>query len=106
MTAATALPLDLATGAHTLRVAVVIPTYQRERVLIDTVRLVLAQDPPPDEVLVIDQTPKHEPDTLDFLRTQSRAGVIRWIRQQPPNLPAARNRGLRDATSDIVLFLD
>lgn len=89
-----------------LRVAVVIPTYLRERILINTVRLVLSQNPPADEVLVIDQTPKHDADTTAFLRGQSRAGAIRWIRQHPPNLAAARNRGLHETDCDIVLFLD
>jgi GT2 family glycosyltransferase len=68
--------------------------------------LVLTQDPPADEVLVIDQTPRHDTDTTAFLRCQARAGAIRWIRQHPPNLPAARNRGLRETDCDIVLFLD
>jgi GT2 family glycosyltransferase len=86
--------------------AVVIPTYGRERCLINTIRLLLSQDQPADEILVIDQTPVHDAETNRFLRCHADAGVIRWIRQSPPNLPAARNRGLRETTCDIVLFLD
>jgi len=86
--------------------AVVIPTYGREQVLADTLELVLRQEPPADEVLVIDQTPEHEPGTAEFLERHAAAGAIRWIRQSPPNLPAARNRGLRETTCEVVLFLD
>jgi glycosyltransferase involved in cell wall biosynthesis len=38
------------------RVSVVIPTWRRERVLVDTVRAVLAQLAPGDELIVVDQT--------------------------------------------------
>ncbi|MCU1233186.1 MAG: putative glycosyltransferase [Candidatus Solibacter sp.] len=91
---------------QTLSLAVVIPTYLRERCLVNTIRLLLTQDPCADEILVIDQTPSHDSDTDHFLRCHAEAGVIRWIRQGPPNLPAARNRGLRETGCDIVLFLD
>ncbi len=89
-----------------LTVAVVIPTYGRERCLVNTIRLLLAQEPRADEVLIIDQTPDHKPDTDRYLRRHAESGDIRWLRQGLPNLPAARNRGLRASTCDIVLFLD
>jgi len=86
----------------------VIPTYRREGVLVDTLRQVLAQDPPADEVLVVDQTPdaEHEAETLAFLRDQAACGRIRWIRQFPANLPAARNRALAETSCEIVIFID
>lgn len=89
-----------------LTVAVVIPTYGRERRLVNTIRLVLAQEPRADEVLIIDQSASHHPDTSRYLERHAESGDIRWIRQGTPNLPAARNRGLRETICDIVLFLD
>jgi GT2 family glycosyltransferase len=89
-----------------LRCTVAIPTYLREHILTDTIQCVLNQDPPADEVLVIDQTPSHSPETAAFLDRQVRLGHIRWIRQEVPNLPAARNRALRETASDIVIFID
>jgi len=106
MTAAAHCGPRMAVATSRLRIAVVIPTFGREQALVDTVRMVLAQDPPADEVLIIDQTPQHEPTTAAFLAYEDCIGAIRWIRQSPPNLPAARNRGLRETSCDIVLFLD
>lgn len=34
------------------------PTYRRDQVLVDTVRDLLALDPPPAEILVLDQPPR------------------------------------------------
>lgn len=103
MTGALVLP---ETQVSPCRVAVVIPTYGRDQVLVNTIQMVLEQDPPADQILIVDQTPQHEPSTAAFLDLQERRGAIRWIRQSPPNLPAARNRGLRETDCEVVLFLD
>lgn len=87
-------------------VSVVIPTYGREGVLLDTVRSVLALAEPPDEVLVIDQTEEHESDTAAALHAWASEGVVRWIRLPRPSIPVAMNTGLREARSQVVLFLD
>ncbi len=93
---------------HSVRqtVCVAIATYNRERVLVDTIKQVLAQDPPADEVLVIDQTQEHGPDTESYLAEADRAGRIRWLKQDVPNLPAARNRALWETRCDVILFID
>lgn len=88
------------------RIAVVIPTYQREGVLVDTIRQVLAQDPMPDEVLIVDQTPQHEAETEQALSEWQGMGRIRWIRHSPPSLCGARNRAVLETSCEIVLFLD
>ena len=41
-----------------LKISMAIPTYHRDQVLIDTVRDLLALDPPPAEILVLDQMPE------------------------------------------------
>ena len=87
-------------------VSAVIVTYGRERVLVDTVRRVLALDPPPSELLVVDQTPRHASDVERELEDMATAGAIGWIRLARPSIPAAMNVGLRRARSEIVLFLD
>jgi GT2 family glycosyltransferase len=89
-----------------VRICVAIPTYLREQVLVDTVSQVLRQDPPADEVLVVDQSPAHEPEVERFLTERAASGAIRWIRQSPPNLPRARNRALRETTCEVVVFVD
>ena len=82
-------------GEAPTTVCIAIPTYNRERVLLDTLEQVLAQDPPADEVLVVDQTVEHERETEEYLSHAHEEGKIRWVKHQPPNLPGARNRALQ-----------
>jgi len=88
------------------RITVVIPTYRRDAVLVDSIRYLLTLDEPADELLVIDQTSEHDEETTARLAVWDQAGDIRWIRQAPPGVVGAMNRGLREARGDIVLFLD
>ena len=90
----------------TLSVAIAIPTYGRDAVLLQTVEHVLALDPRADEVLVIDQTPRHDDTTEQQLRRWSDNGAIRWLRLEAPSIPHATNEALVAARSDVVLFLD
>lgn len=89
-----------------LTVSVIIPTYRREAELCHTLQQLLDQDYPPDEILVIDQTPQHEPATEAFLNQLAVAGTIRLIHQQMPSASRARNCGIVEAAGEILLFLD
>lgn len=91
---------------HELPISVVIPTFQRESVLVATIRSLLAFDPPAAEVLVVDQTPTHESETHEALMALESEGRIRWIRLSQPSIPRAMNEGLLAANSEVVLFLD
>lgn len=86
--------------------SLIIPTYGRERILCDSIASVLQQDYPSFEVLIIDQTPQHEPETEQYLQEMASAGKIRWFRVNWASLPGARNYGVRRAIGEIVLFLD
>jgi GT2 family glycosyltransferase len=85
-------------------VSVVLPTYQRENILCETIRQLLAQDYPSYELLVVDQTHQHESETEQFLRKH--ADQFRHFRQDMPSLPQARNYGVSNAQGEIVLFTD
>ena len=87
-------------------IAVAIPTYNREQVLINTIQHVLAQDEAADEIVVIDQTSEHETPVARQLSAWHADGSIRWLMQDFANLSAARNRALLEAKSDVVIFLD
>jgi GT2 family glycosyltransferase len=89
-----------------LALTVAIPTYRREGVLLDTLRDLMALQPGPAEILVQDQTERHEPATDEQLAALHAAGRIRWVRLDVPSIPQAMNRGLLEATHDTVLFLD
>lgn len=97
-------PQALSSLRHEITVA--IPTFGRDQVLIDTLCAVLALDPPPAEILVLDQTPVHTTAVVDLLGSWNMGGRIRWLRLPKPSIPQAMNQGLLAASTDIILFLD
>jgi GT2 family glycosyltransferase len=96
------VPADMVTVPLT----VAIPTYRREQVLIDTISYLLELPQRAAEILVLDQTEKHEEETQAALSRLAQEGTIRWIRLDRPSIPAAMNRGLLQAAQPIVLFVD
>ena len=89
-----------------LPITVAIPTYRREQVLIDTIRSLGGLVRRPGEILVVDQTSDHAPETEASLRHWNESGEIRWLRLPRPSIPRAMNEALLAARFDIVLFLD
>ncbi|MEH2313489.1 MAG: hormogonium polysaccharide biosynthesis glycosyltransferase HpsN [Nostoc sp.] len=87
-------------------VTVVIPTYGREEALQDSIVDVLKQDYPNFEVLVVDQTPKHQPEIQAYLEEMVGAGKIKWLRLDWASLPGARNYAVRRSSGEIILFID
>lgn len=87
-----------------LKVSVVVCTYQREETLRLTLGDILGQEFASYEVILVDQTPRHEPATDEFLRAN--AARIRLIHLASANLPAARNRGIEAARGEVVVFID
>ena len=87
-----------------MKVSIVIPTYNREALLCQTLGDALALDGPDYEIIVVDQTESHTPQTDAYL---TRVGEhIVYRRHRPPSVVAAVNRGLAIAGGEIVLFLD
>ena len=91
---------------ETRELSVVIPTYRRGLVLLESIQRVLALEPRPSEIVVVDQTPDHSPEIEQKLGALAAEDRIRWIRTRSPSIPRAMNAGLLEATSEIVLFLD
>jgi glycosyltransferase involved in cell wall biosynthesis len=89
-----------------MTLTVAIPTYGRDQVLIDSVTALLALDPPPWELLVVDQTPRHDDTTETRLAAWQAEGRLRWLRLPKPSITGAMNRALQEARGDRVLFLD
>lgn len=87
-------------------ISVIIPTYDREEPLRDTLTDVLAQDYPNFEILVVDQTKTHQPETKLYLQSLSDTGKIHWFRLEFASLPGARNYAVERSQGDIILFID
>lgn len=83
-------------------ITVAIPTYNRGKLVADTVAKVLTLDPPPDEIVVVDQS-REENAALAQWHGEGR---IRLIRLTEPSIPHAMNEALFAATTPIILFLD
>jgi GT2 family glycosyltransferase len=89
--------------------SIVIPTYGREQVLVNTIAALERQRQALEvasELWLIDQTPVHEPATQLALRSWQQQGRLRWQRLSRPHLTRAMNTGLLRASGEIVLFLD
>lgn len=84
--------------------SVVIPTYQRERRLCETLQALLNLRDGFLELLIVDQTSEHLPETQSFL--EQLPDCARVMKMAHPSLPAARNAGAREAKGSVVLFLD
>ena len=87
-------------------ISVIIPTYRREEALRNTLCDVLKQDYAAFEVLVVDQTPTHEPQTQAYLKQLAEAQKISWFCVDWASLPGARNFAVRRAKGEIILFID
>ncbi len=89
-----------------MKLTVAIPTYGRDGVLTASIADLLALDPPPWELLIVDQTPRHDADTEARLARWHEEGHIRWLRLERPSITGAMNRALLEAHGDRILFLD
>jgi GT2 family glycosyltransferase len=108
------------------KLSVVIPTYRRGPVLLDTIRYLLEMPERLQEILIVDQTEELPPAIEEFFQwlETGRAGfsndwkisvekfqgletgIIRRVTLPEPSIPHAMNTGLQEATGEIVLFLD
>ena len=90
-------------------VSVIIPTFNRARLLPGSVRTVLAQTHRPLELIIVnDGSSDDTPAVLKELETQARAANVEpvFITQANAGPSAARNAGLRLARGEYVAFHD
>jgi glycosyltransferase involved in cell wall biosynthesis len=84
-------------NADQIRLTAAICTRQRPVELRRAITSLLTQDPPADEILVVDNN--------DAAAAEPREGV-RTVHEPVQGLDFARNRALREARGDVVAFLD
>jgi glycosyltransferase involved in cell wall biosynthesis len=87
-----------------MKVSLVIPTYNRSDILIEVIQRALAQTYYNFETIIVDQTLKHPAIVEEYISSVSNR--LRYIKRSHANLPAARNAGVREATGDIIIFID
>jgi GT2 family glycosyltransferase len=86
-----------------LRITAAVCTHNRPGQLARALESLVAQSPPPAEVMVIDNAPGNHAAALLIAE---RFPGVRYLREPVPGLDFARNRALHAAMGDIVAFLD
>lgn len=95
-----------------MKISIVIPTYNREEILCNTLDNVLSHvklfvEKNQNifvEVIVVDQTKKHTEQTDAFLTGRSEDIIL--VNLEKANLPNARNVGIKKSQGDIIVFID
>lgn len=90
-------------GGTVPTVSIVIPTYNRQRLVQETIDSVLRQSFSDWELLVIDDGSTDETATV---LTERYGNSIRYVHQQNQGESAARNKGITLAQGKYVAFLD
>jgi glycosyltransferase involved in cell wall biosynthesis len=85
------------------RVSVIIPTYNAEKFIAQTIQSVLEQTYQDFEILVIDDG---SPDRSVEVCQQFQDDRLRIIRQPNRGVPGARNTGIRAAKGEFIALLD
>ena len=88
-----------------ISISVVIPAYNRSKLMIETLDSVVNQTLPFDEIIVVDDVSTD--DTLAVINAYShRERLILFSLEANSGAQAARNKGITAAKSDFVLLLD
>lgn len=85
-----------------IKISVVIPAYNSERSLGETLDSALAQTYPPHEIIVVDDGSKDKTEEI----VRSYGDRVRYIKQANQGIAGARNTGIGNATGDWIAFLD
>jgi GT2 family glycosyltransferase len=83
-------------------ITVAIPTYNRGAIVVETVRRLFTLTPPPDAIIVVDQSAALN----EQLARWNEERRIRLIRLDAPSIPHAMNVALQAASTPLVLYLD
>lgn len=84
-----------------MKVSVIIPTYNRKKLLYHCIKNLLDQTQPPDEIIVIDDASTDGTENLAILKE------VKFIKLNNRIGPAgARNIGIKKANGDIIIFVD
>ncbi len=89
-----------------LSASIIICSYNREELFVNTVKYALAQKHDKLEILIIDQTNNHNEATTKFLEEIKSNPKVHYFFSDRPSVTKARNIGLKNATGDILIYID
>jgi glycosyltransferase involved in cell wall biosynthesis len=84
------------------RISVVIPTHNYGRFIAEAIRGALDQTHRAAEIIIIDDGSTD--DTTDVVREFGER--VKYVRQEKAGVCAARNRGVRESSGELIAFLD
>lgn len=96
--------LPPASDSNSLRVSVIIPTYNHRDYVVQAIESVRRQTVTPVQIIVINDGSPDDTDAV--LRPLADTGVIEYVRQANTGQAAARNRGLSLVRGEFVALLD
>jgi hypothetical protein len=83
-------------------VTAIVPVYNGAAFLHEAIQNIIGQDYPSLEIIVVDDGSTDEIDrAVASLQTE-----VRFFKQENAGAAAARNRGIRDASGELIAFLD
>ncbi len=89
-----------------MKLSVIIPTYNRRKILERTLPTLLAQDFPAGDCEIVVVVDGSTDGTLEFLERQKPAFRLKVIPQSNRGQTAARNAGFKAAVGDLIVFFD
>ena len=87
-----------------IKASIIIPTYNRGKLLCSTLRNLIGQLPPDAEIVVVDQSDEVCSELMEIAKNHSTQ--IHYYKIFVKGLPHARNYGLRQALGEIIIFCD
>jgi GT2 family glycosyltransferase len=91
-----------------IKCSIIICTYRREKVLVNTIKKLIEQKEKCDyetEIIVVDQKPNHKKEVKSYLEYKSK-GKFKYVKMRKASLTAARNYGCKKASGEILVYLD
>ena len=86
-----------------MKITVIIPTYNREKLLVKTIESVLNQTVKADEIIIIDDGSTD--NTKDIVKNYNKT-EIKYIYQENKGVSNARNHGIQQSSNEWLCFLD
>src|SRR5579863_3218843 len=99
-------PCFVRVNRDSVRVSIIIPTFERRNLLRRALTAVFAQDFPPSEFEVIVVIDGSQDGTLEMLQELRPACRLKFRYQENKGQAAAKNAGIELAEGDILFFLD